>query len=73
MTKEDYLKFRAGQNFNIVHEFYKEKFDHSKHSPFLSLMELATFLPTFGNVNMIFEKFDVKILSDKNGNLIKSL
>jgi hypothetical protein len=81
MTKEDYLKFRAGQNFNIVHEFYKEKFDHSKHSPFLSLMELATFLPAFGNVNMIFEKccryydekFDVKILSDKNGNLIKSL
>ena len=81
MTREQYLQMRQGQNFNIVHEFYKEKFDHSKHSPFLSLMELATFLPMTGSVNIIFErcckyydeKFDVRILSDKNGNYIKAL
>ena len=81
MTREQYLRMRQGQNFNIVHEFYKEKFDSSKHSPFLSLMELATFLPAFGNVNIIFErcckyydeKFDVRILSDKNGNYIKAV
>lgn len=72
---------REGQNFNIVHEFYKEKFDHSKHSPFLSINELAQLLPMTGNINLIFErcckyydeKFDVKILSDKNGNYIKAL
>ena len=81
MTREQYLQMRQGQNFNIVYEFYKEKFDSSKHSPFLSLMELATFLPMTGNVNIIFErcckyydeKFDVRILTDKNGNYIKTL
>ena len=81
MTREQYLQMRQGQNFNIVHEFYKEKFDHSKHSPFLSVIELAQLLPMFGNANLIFErcckyyeeKFDVRILTDKNGNYIKTL
>jgi len=72
---------RTNGNFNIVHNFYSEKFDHSKHKPFLSMMELATFLPSWGDVNAVFEKccryydekFDVKVLLDKDGNVIKIL
>jgi len=82
MTREDYLKMREGQSFNIIYEFYKEKFDHSKHKPFISIMDLPNLLLAAGrSINMIFEdcckyydeKFNVKILSDKNGNVIKIL
>jgi len=81
MTREQYIQMRTNGNFNIVHNFYSEKFDHSKHKPFLSMMELATFLPSWGDVNAVFEKccryydekFDVKVLLDKDGNVIKIL
>jgi hypothetical protein len=81
MTREQYIQMRTNSNFNIVHNFYSEKFDHSKHKPFLSMMELATFLPSWGNLDAVFEKccryydekFDVKVLLDKDGNLIKIL
>jgi hypothetical protein len=81
MTREQYIQMRTNGNFNIVHNFYSEKFDHSKHKPFLSMMELATFLPSWGNLDAVFEKccryydekFDVKVLLDKDGNVIKIL
>ena len=82
MTREDYLMMRSGGNFNIIHEYYAEHFDHNKHKPFLNMMELAQFLPASGrNINSIFskcckyydEKFEVNNLLDKDGNLIKSL
>ena len=81
MTREQYIQMRTNGNFNIVHNYYSEKFDSSKHNPFLGMMQLATFLPAWGNVDAVFEKvcryydqkFDVRILTDKNGNLIKIL
>lgn len=81
MTREQYLLMREKQNFNIVYEFYRENFDHSKHHPFLSINDLAQLLPMFSNINLILdnccryydEKFNVTILSDKDGNYIKAL
>jgi len=58
-----------------------EKFDHSKHKPFLLIMELLEHLPKWGNLNVIFEdvcdyydnKFEIIELKDREGNLIKCL
>jgi hypothetical protein len=82
MDREKYLKMREGQNFNIIYEYYKEKFDPNKHKPFIGIMDLPNLLLATGrSIDMIFEnccryydeKFDVRILSDKNGNVIKIL
>jgi hypothetical protein len=58
-----------------------EKFDHSKHKPFLLIMELLQYLPQWGNLQVIFEqvcdyydnKFEIVELKDREGNLIKCL
>lgn len=81
MTREQYIQMRLNGNFNVIHQYYSEKFDHSKHSPFLGIMELARLLPMWTDVNALFEKvcryydekFNVRVLSDKNGNVIKIL
>lgn len=81
MTREQYLMMRENQNFNIVYEYYRERFDQSKHYPLLSINELVQILTTFSNINQIFdtccrhydEKFAINILRDKDGNIIKVL
>jgi len=82
MTREHYLMMREKQNFNIIYEYYKEKFDSSKHRPFISMMDLSNLLLATGrSINKIFEdcckyydeKFNVTILSDKDGKYIKAL
>jgi hypothetical protein len=82
MTREQYLMLRQRQDFNIVYEYYKKKFDHNKHMPFLSIMELpqallATgFAPSqlFGKCCEHYDKeFNVVQVIDKDGALIKVL
>lgn len=82
MTREQYIVMRDGGNFNIVYEYYKEKFDHSKHKPFLSIFELPQMLLATGYgpnqlldkcIRYYDEKFNLVHLLDKNGNLIKTL
>ena len=81
MTREQYIRMRDNGNFNIVYEYYREKFDHSKHTPFLSMMELIQILPQVMSANLAMDaslkyfdqKFNVTILSDKDGALIKVL
>ena len=80
MTRELYLTMRQNASFGIVYEYYKERFDHSKHTPFLQVTDLANFMVMTGmNVDRILdkcvryydEKFDVRTLSDKDGKIIK--
>ena len=82
MTREDYIRMRETGAFNIVHEYYAEMFDGMKHKLFLNIQDLARFLTTSGfNINVIMdkcvkhfdEKFNIKILSDKDGKIIKVL
>jgi hypothetical protein len=81
MTKEDFLRFKSNRDFNLVYQFYAEKFDHNKHKPFLSIMELLQFLPQWGDLNVIFEqvcehyknKFEIVEVQDDKGNTIKYL
>jgi hypothetical protein len=82
MTKEQYLHMRSNGDFNIVYEYYKEKFNHSKHTPFLHIQDLANLLLNLGyDVNKILDKcamhFDQKFsivrVLDKDGKFIKIL
>ena len=81
MTKEQYLHFKSTRDFNIIYNFYMEKFDHSKHKPFLLIMELLEHLPRWGNLQVIFEdvcdyydnKFEIVEVKDREGNTIKCL
>jgi Ran GTPase-activating protein (RanGAP) involved in mRNA processing and transport len=58
-----------------------EKFDHSKHKPFLLIMELLEHLPRWGNLQVIFQdvcdyydnKFEIVEVKDREGNTIKCL
>ena len=80
MTRESYITMRAQGNFNIVYNYYREHFDSSKHSPFFNITDLANLLVKLGfNIDSIMEKavkyydtkFDVRILSDKDGKIVK--
>ena len=81
MTREQYIMLRNRGDFNIVYEYYKELFDPKKHKPFFSIEELIQLLPMNFNVNVIMDKcvrhfdqkFEIKVLSDKNGNIVKIL
>ena len=81
MTREQYIRMRNNGNFNIVYEYYREKFDHFNHRPLLSLMELVQILPQVmsahsamdASLRYFDQKFDVRILSDKDGAIIKLL
>ena len=58
-----------------------EKFDHSKHKPLLSIVQLLQYLPQWGNIQNIFEdvcehydnKFEIVEVKDREGNTIKYL
>lgn len=81
MNKSDYLHLRSNDQKALIYEFYKERFDGDKHKPFLSLVEVITYLPMWGNIVTILEKvinyynqkFNIVNVLDKNGNLIYTL
>ena len=83
MTKRDqYIRMRQNGDFNIVYDYYKEKFQHGKHKPFLDIQSLANLLIHLGyNIDGIMkmcvehydQHFGIVKLSDKDGNLIKIL
>jgi hypothetical protein len=79
MTKEQYIKMRQNGDFNTVYEYYKEKFDHSKHRPFLGIQDVANLLLNLGyNIDRVMntclehydQQFSIVKISDKDGNLI---
>lgn len=78
MTKHEYLQLKMQNSLEIAYEYYKEKFDSSKHKPFLGAQEFMVFLQMHMNVPRVFEKvcryyddkFTVVELKDKNGQLM---
>lgn len=81
MTKEEYLRIRGSVSLPLMYQYYTENFDHSRHSPFLDehsfyqLMQLWPFARHGWEkvVRYYDEKFNVVILSDKQGRIIKYL
>jgi hypothetical protein len=80
MTRNEYLLYRGSGNLNIVYQYYAEKFDHKKHSPFLSANSLVQFLTATGYdlndimgkcLNYFDEKFSVITILDSNNRIIK--
>lgn len=82
MTKNEYLIYRGSGSLSIIYEYYKERFNHKKHSPFLSANNLVQFLSATGYdlndimnkcINYYDEKFSVICIYDKNDKPIKTI
>ena len=81
MTKEEYLSIKSTNPLQVIYEYYKEKFDSSKHKPFLSPQEFVAYFQLYINVNKVYDrvceyynnKFTVIELRDKHGNFISFL
>lgn len=80
MTRDEYLIYRGSNSLNIVYAYYSERFNHKKHSPFLSANNLVQFLSATGyDLNDIMgkcldyfdEKFSVVTVMDGNNKIIK--
>jgi hypothetical protein len=48
MNRDKYIEYRKNNDINIIYEFYKEKFDSSKHKPFLSGNDVVHLLQNTG-------------------------
>jgi hypothetical protein len=78
MTKTEYIQTKTANPIKLVYSYYKEKFNYSKHSPFLSENEFYNYLQISSDVNKtiikVFNYYDnlynVVTLMDKNGNII---
>ena len=81
MTKHEYIQMKKAGSAELVYEYYKERFDRSKHRPFLPPHEFAMYLQMCMDVPRVFErvcqyyddKFNIVLLKDKNGNFIAFL
>jgi hypothetical protein len=78
MTRDEYLGLRSSTSYNLLYEYYREKYDGYKHQPFLDFMEFVKFMQMWPGIRGSYdkvleyydEKFNVKVLMDKDGNPI---
>jgi hypothetical protein len=81
MTKQQYINLKISNPTELIYVYYKEKFDGYKHKPELSRNELMMYLQTYADLNSILNyvvaeydrKFDIVILTNANGQYIKTL
>tara|TARA_R110000868_G_scaffold334455_1_gene595166 strand:+ start:1353 stop:1607 length:255 start_codon:yes stop_codon:yes gene_type:complete len=83
MTKEQYITLRSDANAaNLIYQHYANNFDSTIHKGnMLGFHECLTYLQMWGNLHEIFQKlkaiydvkFEIVILADANGNIIKYL
>lgn len=79
MTKEDYINIKSKEPMQIVYEFYKEKFDPKKHSPFISQNEFFHYIQLSYDLNNLYYKvsnyydnyYGVMTIFNKDGQIIK--
>lgn len=81
MTKQQYINLKISNPTELIYIYYKEKFDGYKHKPELSRNELMMYVQAYADVNSILNyvvdeydrKFDIVILTNSNGQYIKTL
>jgi hypothetical protein len=81
MTKQQYINLKASNPTELIYIYYKEKFDGYKHKPELSRNELMMYIQAYADLNSILNyvvaeydrKFDIVILTNANGQYIKTL
>lgn len=74
----EYIQNRTANNLKIVYEYYKEKFDSKKHSPFLSEREFYHYIRMIPDLDTLYIKicnyydgiYNVITILDPNGNII---
>ena len=82
MTKEQYLHLVQNDQVQLMHLFYKEKFEKEKHHTFLNYTEFSNvinFMYIQGYTNQMLNtccsyyenKLNITRLKDKDGNFIK--
>ncbi len=64
MERSQYIKLREQGSAEILFEYYKEKFDKTKHSPFLDYSDFLPAIQMWPGVreayNMVTEYYDAK-------------
>ena len=81
MTKEQYITLRANNALDVIYQYYREHHNKDKHIGPLGVQEFFIYLNMWGNIQQIAEKvinhydqkFNVVVLSDNKGNIIKYL
>jgi hypothetical protein len=81
MTKQQYINLKISNPTELIYIYYKEKFDGYKHKPELSRNELMMYIQAYTDLNSILNyvvaeydrKFDIVILTNANGQYIKTL
>jgi hypothetical protein len=81
MTRQDYINLKISNPTELIYIYYKEKFDGYKHKPELSRNQLFMYIQTYADINSILNyivaeydrKFDIVLLTNSNGQYIKSL
>ena len=81
MDKEQYFQAIHNNQGAVIYEMYKEKFDETKHKPFLDPNQFMLYLQMSGMINQAFEsacsyyeqKLGINKLFNKDGKLIRFL
>lgn len=81
MNRQEYIRLKQTNPTELIYIYYKEKFDGYKHRPELSRNELMMYVQTYNDINSILNyvvaeydrKFDIVLLTNSNGQYIKSL
>jgi hypothetical protein len=81
MTKEQYITLRQNNVMDVIYNYYREHHNKDKHLGPFGVQEFFIYLNMWGNIQQIAErvishydqKFNIVILSDAKGNIIKYL
>lgn len=81
MNRQEYIRLKQTNPTELIYIYYKDKFDGYKHRPELSRNELMMYIQTYNDINSILNyvvaeydrKFDIVLLTNSNGQYIKSL
>ena len=81
MNRQEYIRLKQTNPTELIYIHYKDKFDGYKHRPELSRNELMMYIQTYTDINSILNyviaeydrKFDIVLLTNSNGQYIKSL
>jgi uncharacterized protein YueI len=78
MTKQEYINYKKTNQMKVIYEYYKDKFDHKKHKPFLPEQEFYVYIQMNRDLNETYIKvanyydsyFNVVTILDEKGNII---
>jgi hypothetical protein len=78
MTKQEYINNKRTNQMKVIYEYYKEKYNPKKHTPFLSEQEFYVYIQMNRDLNETYIKvanyydsyYNVVTILDEKGNII---